>query len=445
MISTKIDFSKITGKIKTMHAVNNGPIRAQDVQQIRENFSAFKAAKIPYVRNHDASFCAGYGGEHTVDIHAVFPDFNANPYDPRSYDFALTDDYLQTIVDAGCGVFYRLGSKIEHKRKKYGTIVPADFNKWAVICEHIIRHYNEGWADGFHHNIIYWEIWNEPDGKKGNGDQPNWSGTPEQFYELYVTTAKHLKKCFPDLKIGGPAFSWVRKEDDEWIEGFFSALNKEDEKVPLDFFSWHQYATDPEWIVRSAKIVDTWLKKYGYENAENILNEWNYVEGWTDKWVSTLLKIIGIRGAAFNAAVMAYCNNSPIDMLMYYDARPCAMNGMFDFYSLAPLKGYYPFVFFSKLYELENQVQSDCEKPVYSIAATNGKEMSAMITYYNGVNGGEKATIEIEIAGDNSDGEWQGELVDSLNTMKPLSLNFTHGKAYIELENDSILFITKKC
>jgi len=31
-----------------------------------------------------------------------------------------------------------------------------------------------------------------------------WTGTAEQFYELYDVTAKHLKKCFGDtIKIGG--------------------------------------------------------------------------------------------------------------------------------------------------------------------------------------------------------------------------------------------------
>ena len=76
-----------------------------------------------------------------------------------------------------------------------------------MVCEHIIRHYNEGWANGFKLGIEYWEIWNEPDGKKPNGDQPNWSGTPEEFYEMYSVTAAHLKKRFPKLKIGGPALS----------------------------------------------------------------------------------------------------------------------------------------------------------------------------------------------------------------------------------------------
>ena len=141
MDKISINFENITGKIKPMHAVNNGPLKASSVEQSRGNFDEFKAARIPYARNHDASFCSAYGGEHAVDVNAVFPDFNANPYDTRSYDFALTDDYVKVINDAGCKVFYRFGSKIEHWRKKYGTIVPADFHNWAVICEHIIRHF----------------------------------------------------------------------------------------------------------------------------------------------------------------------------------------------------------------------------------------------------------------------------------------------------------------
>ena len=65
--------------------------------------------------------------------------------------------------------------------KKYGTIASSNFEKWAKICEYIIAHYNEGWANGFYYGIKYWKVWTEPNGKKPNGDQPNWSGTPEQY------------------------------------------------------------------------------------------------------------------------------------------------------------------------------------------------------------------------------------------------------------------------
>ena len=50
---------------------------------------------------------------------------------------------------------------------------PKDFRKWAQICEHIIRHYNEGWADGHKWDIRYWEIWNEAD-----LDSKTWNTSP---------------------------------------------------------------------------------------------------------------------------------------------------------------------------------------------------------------------------------------------------------------------------
>ena len=41
---------------------------------------------------------------------------------------------------------------------------PKDFEKWAHVCLNIVKHYNGGWDNGFHDQIKYWEIWNEPDG-----------------------------------------------------------------------------------------------------------------------------------------------------------------------------------------------------------------------------------------------------------------------------------------
>ena len=79
--------------------------------------------------------------------------------------FAFTDAYLKPLVEAGCKIFYRLGVTIENnwKIKAYNIYPPKDFAKWARICEHVVRHYNEGWAHGFKWGIEYWEIWNEPE------------------------------------------------------------------------------------------------------------------------------------------------------------------------------------------------------------------------------------------------------------------------------------------
>ena len=208
MNQLSVDLAVSTGAVKPMHCVNNGPVHSFHVDQRVSNLESYRAAGIPYARTHDASFYATYGGEHTIDISAVFPDFDADAYDPASYDFIMTDEYLRVIQLAGTKVFYRLGSKIEHGIKKYGTLVPKDFQKWAVICEHIIRHYNEGWADGFFYNITYWEIWNEPDLDPDDSNNKRcWGGTAAEYRALYTVAARHLKSCFPHLKIGGPAVS----------------------------------------------------------------------------------------------------------------------------------------------------------------------------------------------------------------------------------------------
>ncbi len=371
MTNINIDFNKAIGKIKPMHAVNNGPVKLPS-----GNFEEYKELGIPYARNHDAAFYTNYGGERTVDIRAIFSDFDKDPYDPASYDFACTDYYTQTIMEAGAEVFYRLGNKIDHRVKRYDSIPPADFNKWAVICEHIIKHYNEGWADGFHWNIKYWEIWNEPDNINC------WAGEYEDFLELFKITAKHLKEKFPSLKIGGPAF--VRERP---VRGFLEYMKAND--VTIDFLSWHRYDCVTEGFGRCVYEVRKTMDELGFDKAESILNEWNYVTGWGEKLNDTVRDIISMKGAAFNSAVMTIGQHTPVDMLMYYDARPNSrFNGIFDFYTYDKLKGYYSFLMFSKLYKMGTHVQSDVDSDDIHVVAAKGEDKSAvMITYFtNDVN-----------------------------------------------------------
>jgi len=376
MTQVMVDFSKSVGAVKPMHAVNNGPVYKFAQDQRITNMDSYQAAGIPFARTHDASFCSTYGGEHTVDICAIFPDFDADPYDEASYDFVLTDEYLKVIEFAGTKVFYRLGNKIEHWKKKYGTLPPKDFRKWAVICEHIIRHYNEGWADGFRMGIEYWEIWNEPDLDPDDSDHKRcWGGTKAQFFELYDIAATHLKSCFPHLKIGGPALAGNM----EWAEDFLGQL-----RAPLDFFSWHIYAFEPEQIVDKIKSVREMLNRHGFAKTQSILNEWNYVRGWTgDDWLYSLRMEKSLKGAAFIAATMSACQAQELDMLMYYDARPSGMNGMFSTDFICDcLKGYYPFRMFNELYKLGRSAHVGAQKPLYACAAQRDARACVMLTHY---------------------------------------------------------------
>lgn len=438
-MKVSIDFNNVVGKMKPMHAVNNGPRKAP-IEQKCGNFEEYKAAKIPYARTHDASFFSGYGGEHTVDVHAIFPDFSKNPYDENSYDFTLTDEYLQTIVDAGTKVFYRLGSKIEHWSKKYGTIVPADFHKWAVICEHIIRHYNEGWANGFHFGIEYWEIWNEADGVAENGDHPNWSGTAEEYYELYVEAASHLKKRFPSLKIGGPAMSYLGNR--EWLAGFLKAVKQSDKNVPLDFFSWHSYTNDPMKVKERAEQAREILDGEGFFDTETNLNEINYLKcGWGEKFDETIDEIGGIRGAVFYASILAVGQKSSLDMMMYYDARlNTGFNGLFGPYTYRPLKSYYVLKVFSGLYELKQEAESyGDDKDLYVVAATDGKKSRAIISYYNAdfLRNEEELCVEIKGAAKKFD----AYLIDENSVLAPVLYETSDCGLIFKIKPDSVIIL----
>ena len=368
-----VDPAKELGPIRGMNSVNGGPKVAPVLgDQKSGNFEVYQSARIPMARTHDCINCVS-GGAHTCDIRAIFPDFGADENDPKNYDFVFTDYYLDNMIRAGTKPFFRLGQTIEHGPKKYGVLPPKDFAKWARVCEHVIRHYNEGWgwatdkayttknlAWSNQFDIVYWEIWNEPD--LDISDNPNvlpnrprcWGGTVTNFFQLYETAAKHLKTKFPNLKIGGPAS--CGRED--WCDRFLQWC--EDRKAPLDFFSWHVYAVEPRQIVDKCARMRKMLDRHGFAKTESILNEWNYVKGWVDDWPYSLDVERGRfnqKGAAFIAATMIDCQvSAPLDHLMYYDARPFGMNGLFSYSSLEPMKGYYPFYAWSRLVDCGTQV-----------------------------------------------------------------------------------------
>ena len=372
------------GSILPMNGVNNGPVVARK-SQTRGNEEVFAQARIPFTRTHDASFSEAYGMNHIVDITSIFPDFSKDPDKAESYDFTLTDLYLKSILDCGSQVFFRLGQKIEHYVKKYGIMPPKDYKKWAVICEHIIRHYNEGWAEGHHWNIQYWEIWNEPDldVKQWNTNPRTWGGSEEEFLKFYPIAAKYLKKRYPNLRIGGPALA----DNLEWAERFLARMQKED--VPMDFFSWHIYTYDPNKAAERARKVKSIMEKYGYGKAESILNEWNYIRNWSEDFLYSVDVMHNAKGAAFNAATMTLCQQERVDMLNYYDARPeTPFNGLWDLYDLRPTRAYYPFYIWGQLSEMKHHIASaisENDKDLYCTAALSedGNTLRLMLTRYH--------------------------------------------------------------
>ena len=380
MAIIKIDTSKTIGKIKAMHAGGQPPLGGKGYN---EYFHYLTEAGIPYSRLHDVG--GAFGGSRFVDIPNVFRNFDADENDPASYDFTFTDFLIKSLMDAGVEPYYRLGITIENQSyiKTYHTDPPKDYDKWARICEHIIMHYNEGWADGFHYNITYWEIWNEPDNINHEPSEL-WSGTPEQFYRLYDVAAKHLKSRFPNIKVGGYSswgFTAITAENPtekhkyflEFFINFLEYITKHGS--PIDFFSWHSYYKTEITLVWE-KFIRTKLTEYGLGHIEDHLTEW--------------LPLVGQQcTAAQSAEIMATMielQKRSTSICCIYDMKlTCGMYGSFFDYNKRPAQAYYDMVAFNNLYKLGTQVEalSDTEK-LHLLAASNGKKHSLIISNLTG-------------------------------------------------------------
>ena len=438
MKRASVCFDKPVRPMKPVHGVNNGPkTRLFSIDMSKY----FVEAGIPYARLHDTEY--PYGSGHFVDIPCIFPDFSADPDDPGSYDFVLTDQYLQAIVNTGTKVFYRLGVSIEHASKKYNIFPPKDNERWARICAGIIRHYNEGWADGCYYGIRYWEIWNEPE------NPPMWQGTRDEYFRLYVTTANYLKNRFPDIKVGGYAgcgfYALNRPNPTEFYQSFITYftdfldyVSAPETRAPLDFYSWHLYTDSVAEMVGHAEYVRKTLDQHGFAATESIINEWNYVKAGPGLFE----RMTGMEAASFVSGVLSALQQTSVDMGNYYDAQPnMRYCGIFNY--VGPNKPYYAFKAFNSLFRLKNEVYTACDrKNTWLCAASSATEAAVVLTSCKG----KQENILLEMCGLTGDSGVEAEfyvLDETCNLeLQRCELFFAHTlKAVVRLDKDAVVLV----
>lgn len=289
--------------VKDLNCGNIGPSLKNADRDFRENW--FASMKLPYVRLHDVPFTNS--ALKIVDMHLIFANSHADASKRENYCFEPTDDYIgQLVAYPGVKAYYRLGVSIENIMDKHYHIHPVrDIRKWADVASNIILHYTEGKWDGCHHDIEYWEIWNEPD------NHETYTGTMDDFTPFYIEVAKTLKKRFPHLKIGGPALAHIERHI---YEPFI--LECEKAGAPMDFFSYHYYPQ--EWksgpIIHTADSVRAFLDAHGYADTEIHLNEWHPIKDWT----TTDKRVLDGDGAALAVSIMLGFQDSHVDKAFYY-------------------------------------------------------------------------------------------------------------------------------
>ena len=434
----RIDPGVAVGPVKPVNGVGQPPMFGALGDWPMFHYLA--EAGIPYSRLHDVG--GWLGGGLFVDIPNLFPDFGADETDPANYRFAYTDSLVSALLANGVEPFFRLGVTIENFVEngypRVNTAPPPDFAKWARICEHVVAHYNEGWAGGMHAGIRYWEIWNEPDNHPDDALNLMFGGPFSEYMRLYGVAATHLKKRFPDLKIGGYGnCGFYAGVGSDHVPGANSSPRKEyflecshrflaaarDNGWPLDFLSFHSYSRPAE-ILRQVRFADEHLNEYGFtrDRCERILDEWLVWLGRNNK--GSALQAAGV------AAVLISLQNGPCDLACIYDAR-CDVGNyspLFDPSTLAPRKAYYAFTAFNELRRRGTAVKCECLAPAGALcdgprpvalyaAAARGEDGSVAVMLAN--DSDESAPFTLDLVG--------GDVTSEGGTVRRPSCRLTDG------------------
>ncbi len=301
--SVTVDATHVVGLIRSLQGAHFDP--GADATALNK---VYVDLGIDMIRTHDAGLAAnsGVGDIDGVGPDRIFPNWDADPSNPASYNFAPTDAVIRNIRAAGAQVFFRVGRSATFTPGFPNNVVPPDFDKYAEVVKHVVLHYNKGWANGAHYGIRYFEIWNEPD------FVPFWSGTPQQFYELYGKVACAIRSADRHALIGGPAittfndYTGIRESFLEFVKAH---------SAPLDFFSFHKYtdkSNDPFDYVRVAQAYRGLLDGYGFTHTRIVNSEFGYSLAGDPL-------IGGDAGkAAFAAAAHLYMQDAPVDLALNY-------------------------------------------------------------------------------------------------------------------------------
>lgn len=361
-----VDFGKFVRAMKPQHCLSYAsPVTGWNVPEMYEEMEEENL----FTRIQECYGSYGKG----INIPYIFRNFDADAQDPAAYFFPSTDKVMSEAVTIGAKIIYNLGGPREITLPRIYCTVPTDFEKWADVCVNIIRHYNDGWADGFHYGVKYWEIWNEPD------NPVFWeNGTPEQYFRMYACAAKKIKALDPSLKVGGPALALLNEQGLVFAEKFLAYVKEND--LPLDFFSYHAVNQSVDEIVYRAERIKEMIAASGL-NVEVIQDGWNCIDEHGDER-TRFAHNRDAQGTAYAAAIMSVMQSNGVDASLNYDLVCSSQYGnLLDWFSEIQ-KPFYALKAYKKLYDLGEEVESK-GYGVYITAARNENTAAILVTNYD--------------------------------------------------------------
>ncbi|HEV8549312.1 MAG TPA: hypothetical protein VGQ57_09790 [Polyangiaceae bacterium] len=168
------------------------------------------------------------------------------------YDFTKSDQIFDFFVGLGLEPIVEL-APMPHDLAadpsktvfdwNMGVSIPKDFNRWQELITKFVQHSVERYgADTV--NRWYFEVWNEPECCMNKF----WSGTIDQYFELYDHSAAGVRAALPTGRVGGPVNSQpVELTKNSMIgQKFLQHVTTDNYVTPgmpgiLDFFAYHSW------------------------------------------------------------------------------------------------------------------------------------------------------------------------------------------------------------
>jgi hypothetical protein len=178
------------------------------------------------------------------------------------FDFSQLDRLVNKIRQVGAVPFLSLSYMPPAISSGDIVAAPNDWNEWSLVVQRTIEHYSgEMGIDS-----MYYEVWNEPDlfGKWKMGGEKDYKTL--YYYASKGASAATGVKAF---KFGGPGTTGLYPN---WVNNFLPFVVQN--KLRMDFFSWHRYDTNLEIYTEDVTKIDQWLEKHPYfSNVEKVVTE----------------------------------------------------------------------------------------------------------------------------------------------------------------------------
>jgi xylan 1,4-beta-xylosidase len=319
-----------------------------------------------------------------VRFHGIFDDEDGVcRLDQRGdviYNFQYVDQIYDSLLDLGVRPFVELsfmptelasGSKTVFWYKANVT-PPKEMNSWVQLVTAFVRHLSDRYGG---EELSQWsfEVWNEP-------NLDFWSGTQEQYFELYRHTAMALKSVDKRLRVGGPATA-----EASWAPEFIDYCVKQN--APLDFLSTHIYANDPQTKVFGHEtnyslddVIPLALQKVRNQVASSAMPR---LPIYITEWNSTFMNDSAITDTSFNAAFIANTLNrcqGLVDLMSYwcfsdvFEEQGVAQNIFYGGYGMIATRQVSKpsFHAFTLLHRLGNERYETDEGPVIATRRADG-------------------------------------------------------------------------